>query len=357
MKNLLFFFTLLMGLSFGSTAQVFSPSSYDFFEIMWPGLEPNFERFETGAQLGPQFFVVSYDSIIRDANGRVLNSYGSSPVNPNNKTKTTGTVNGNDYEAVVEVWDQNSSAFVNNIRESFYSDGTNDTAIHRENYDMSTSQFRKSGKAVFSYNSNGDVSKIDNYNWDASNSVYVYSSLNELYYSGTVLDSVKTFDDVSGNLQPSDYLIYYWSGTTLDSIDEYEYDLMGVRTIDNRLQITYNSSNNISEVTYTDYDSTSSSWVPQLTFRFSEGGSSGVGLTELFNSSLKLYPNPAQNTLSIEGISEARYEIVSLSSGQSIASGLIQDGSVNILDLSPGLYVIRVHTEKGALKTARFLKH
>lgn len=82
------------------------------------------------------------------------------------------------------------------------------------------------------------------------------------------------------------------------------------------------------------------------------GGSVGVPQSEF--AKVNLFPNPAGQHLTVQGLSKATtpYEIVS-ATGQVVQKGMLENnGEVNVVALEPGLYLMRME----GLSTRRFIK-
>jgi len=77
----------------------------------------------------------------------------------------------------------------------------------------------------------------------------------------------------------------------------------------------------------------------------------------IFNSSqdLTVYPNPAQNTLFVNGINgDAQVDIISMD-GKVVMNKQIESNRVDVASLNEGLYIIRV-TNNNEVYTTRFVK-
>ncbi|WP_291274104.1 choice-of-anchor J domain-containing protein [Flavobacterium sp.] len=77
-----------------------------------------------------------------------------------------------------------------------------------------------------------------------------------------------------------------------------------------------------------------------------------------FNQNFAMYPNPASNVLNLlprNGNSVNHFSITDLN-GRTVASGAVVDNSVNVSNLSPGVYFVSVETNEGK-GTAKFVKN
>lgn len=72
-------------------------------------------------------------------------------------------------------------------------------------------------------------------------------------------------------------------------------------------------------------------------------------------STIKIYPNPAHQTLTIDHKENLQLQIYDLSGNQILLKELI-DSSVDITNLLPGIYLIKLQHKNGSLSTYKFTK-
>ncbi|MEX1188649.1 MAG: S8 family serine peptidase, partial [Bacteroidia bacterium] len=70
-----------------------------------------------------------------------------------------------------------------------------------------------------------------------------------------------------------------------------------------------------------------------------------VSIAEIGKSGIKLYPNPAKNFVTVEGMSSFEYSIFQ-SNGQLVSTGFSENGNVKLGGLALGLYFIRITNDK-----------
>jgi acetyl esterase/lipase len=78
----------------------------------------------------------------------------------------------------------------------------------------------------------------------------------------------------------------------------------------------------------------------------------------LFDNSIKVYTNPANNTINIQGISDKtfmKYELLEIS-GKVISENNIKSNQIDIASLNKGIYFIRIHLKDGKTFTSKFIK-
>jgi len=82
----------------------------------------------------------------------------------------------------------------------------------------------------------------------------------------------------------------------------------------------------------------------------------GVGISQMGNKSVSVYPNPAQNTLYFDDIKQVKEVMITDISGKRIyKSRHIVNNSMDISSLKTGLYFIKISTEK-ELFVSKFIK-
>ena len=72
--------------------------------------------------------------------------------------------------------------------------------------------------------------------------------------------------------------------------------------------------------------------------------STNLNINELKTLSLSLYPNPAQNQISVQGINSGTFRVVSLD-GKVIKSGELNSGSIDVETLENGYYILEINSE------------
>jgi hypothetical protein len=73
-----------------------------------------------------------------------------------------------------------------------------------------------------------------------------------------------------------------------------------------------------------------------------------VGASELITSDIKIYPNPAKNTLYISGFPESSNEIIielQNIEGKTLKQAVLNGNSLDISDLSTGMYVLKIQIQ------------
>lgn len=86
--------------------------------------------------------------------------------------------------------------------------------------------------------------------------------------------------------------------------------------------------------------------------------SNGVGVSEITNNTITIYPNPVQHTLNIQAIdlnSIENYSIITLD-GKTMQSDRLNQASIDLSNLESGVYLLQLTSINGTITTTRFIK-
>ncbi|MGA0110169.1 MAG: T9SS type A sorting domain-containing protein, partial [Schleiferiaceae bacterium] len=91
----------------------------------------------------------------------------------------------------------------------------------------------------------------------------------------------------------------------------------------------------------------------------SQGTASGIGMDEEFANSVSVAPNPANDFVSIALNAEKGQFTVATLTGQTVASGLLNQGqnTVSTATLANGMYLVRVSSEAGSTVQKLMVRH
>ena len=109
------------------------------------------------------------------------------------------------------------------------------------------------------------------------------------------------------------------------------------------ISIRCHFADSILDFHYTNYYSMDMDWWGDVCYFYEPGGN----ITGTDSQSVNIYPNPAQNTITINGTipPQSSYRIVS-SDGKTVRSGTLSDSSnsINVSNLKKGLYLISIES-------------
>mgnify|MGYP006294094107 FL=1 len=81
-----------------------------------------------------------------------------------------------------------------------------------------------------------------------------------------------------------------------------------------------------------------------------------TGIAKIDNQAIQIFPNPAKDKLTISGLTnKSELSIYSLS-GKLLKQQTVDNGNVNISDLSKGIYVVKIRNNDNILTTQRIVK-
>ena len=192
---------------------------------------------------------------------------------------------------------------------------------------------------------------------------FLTSYYNDLYYSaGRISKRVETISQSCGGDDPLHYN-YHYVGNRLDSIsiksvtwDNQYQSYRGRERIfsdmTGRMKACLRSTNyygwkDRSMIVY------SGSLAPE---HFLENNSSRLSEPEIQAGNFSVYPNPAKNLLQLESdFPVEHYHVMNLS-GKIFMSGTSLTRTLNVEELLPGTYILRVYSE-GSVYSSKFIKY
>jgi hypothetical protein len=337
---------------------------------------------------------------IYDTNGNLTqqNGYGwyESQWVHYSKIEYTYDTNRNLTQYIEYSW--NGSEFVNDLKTEYTYD-TNGTLTQEIYYSWNVSQWSSDSKTEYiTYDTNGNLTQYIEYYWDISQ--WVINLKTEYTYdtNGNITQYIEYYWDISqwvinlktdytydtnGNL--TQYIEYYWDGVQWYSYSktDYTYDTNGNLTQyidvywngvqwgnDWKTEFTYNNSYSFSDLIlpffYSNtevkmffnhmltngkgyiWDETLSDWKINDNFDFFYSEKDILSISEIIEEQLKIYPNPVSNILTIKSeiILIDKVEIYSVL-GKKIKEINLDFNNINTEDLSKGLYLIWIYSEKG----------
>jgi len=99
-------------------------------------------------------------------------------------------------------------------------------------------------------------------------------------------------------------------------------------------------------------------WMKDESTSYSENCEVNLGIEEqLLNDSIQIFPNPAQNMINVSSDNQQVEKIIIYSVlGRSIAEYNSQFDQISLNTFSPGIYLMRIHSDKGVV-VKRFIKN
>jgi len=85
-----------------------------------------------------------------------------------------------------------------------------------------------------------------------------------------------------------------------------------------------------------------------------EVDSATMATTEVTTTNIKLYPNPVEDVLYLQGISKANVAIYN-AAGQEVLSRAVTNGQLNVNSLAKGIYIVKIETD-GRISSQKIVK-
>lgn len=238
--------------------------------------------------------------------------------------RATSVTNGNEIEYLCEIKKPSSGIndFTKIQEERFFFDGNTllDTMVIIKKHDVSTGALNSTDTVKYLYNGTKLIRVVGKI------------SYSEYTYNGALLDRITTYQNTGFSFSVVGYNQYNYNGSTLTSITKYEDQGSGLTNTDN-VTVTQNASN--FTTTFVQSNGT--------TYKFNEdAGCSPVNDEQVTSSKLKVYPNPAQNYIVLEGNTNSDYSIYGMD-GKLVQQGTIFSGEISVSKLAVGTYFLRVN--------------
>lgn len=235
---------------------------------------------------------------------------------------TKYTYNGDNVaEEIVQYWD--GSQWINDDKIVYTWDGEQLSEYIEMFYNTESSQWVNNYKCTYTWEANGNLNEQIDYEWDAELSQWEELSKLDGVYDNTVAreDMVLPFNEG----EEGNPLLFF--AHKVDSVTIYQVD-----TVQN--------------------------WVPFAKMSFHYSNFVGIFETqENAFSQLSIYPNPAKNQITIKSpFDEPVNADICDASGRIVNSFYLTDtNTINIEDLSPGMYFINVRNTTKAIKAQKFI--
>lgn len=174
---------------------------------------------------------------------------------------------------------------------TIYTYNTNNKVIEEveKYYSYLTDMLENDYRSVYTYNSDGNVTNIDDFEWDSTQ--WVNESRSTIYYSGTVITGGFSEEYIGTEWVNSfkTTISYNTDGTISEIIDE-EWDTDAdpdVWVLDEKTVFTYYSNKKINTATYYDWDATS--WVQDNLVTYTiDGNGNRTSQTEVYTGGTEI---------------------------------------------------------------------
>lgn len=296
--------------------------------------------------------------ITRDGNNYITNMSSSTPPPLSaSQFKCTGSKTGNVYTATSQK-NQDGGAFSIWRRDTWQSDGTNDTLLMWEDYDTTSSTWKNNSKQSVTYSA-GLIQTLTGYIWNSTSSVWVNTSKNDVTYISGKKDKINNFQwDVStSSWKDNGYIQYFYTGNKLDSMQEWNKDqTTSITSLKYRYIITSDANNKTASFQQLKWKESGSVWENSLKISFTSGT---TGIDEKIEyGSISVYPVPANDELTVNlnnaAIKNAVVKVYSLDGKEMINENISESlSTINTTALNNGLYLlfvesngIKIHQQK-----------
>jgi hypothetical protein len=294
---------------------------------------------ETTSQLQPSW---KYESTY-DANGNntlIISYHLNSTTNqwqPNVKYEYTYDANGNNTLSISYEWNETTSQWQPTDKEEYTYDANGNNTLYISYYwNETTSQWQPSDKEEYTYDANGNNTLYISYYWNETTSQWQPSDKEEYLYNANGNNTL--------------YISYYWNETTSQwqSFWKAEYTYDNSFSYTNLILPTHWDDEDlfihmlITAIRY-DWDVNTSSFINDIrvAFYYSEHN---TGIANSSEIGIKIYPNPANETLHIVSSTEINSISIYDIAGKLILTQEVIDKTceVALLNIKSGIYFIEI---------------
>lgn len=262
--------------------------------------------------------------------------------------KGTGSKNGNVYTALSYKQNKKETTWHNWRNETWYSDGTKDTAIIFQ--DSANGGWVNSEKHIMNYNGNDFTGGV-NYRW--TNGAWVASSKDIVTYVNGKRSKYVKYTWTNNEWKPAGDSAQYFYSTKLDSIQNWIMDYQTSKLVlRSRYSIVCDANGKTTSFTQLQWSNSKNKW---------EGGAGMVfstltnSVNEVESNKVAVYPNPANNVLNLTNVkANSTISIFDLN-GKMVISKQATSNSFDISELPVGIYSISIVDNEGS-RTAKFVK-
>lgn len=332
-------FLLTFQLSNLASAQ-WTPNQFETYKLAWRTAPLTSVKLKAAG-----FDYITID-IIRDANQKIEStSVVFNPLISKEEYKSTSVKNGNMIVYTTEKKDPDNGLpnFVVVGIDTLYTDANHlDTAVIEHNVDETSGAITSALKTTYAYNGN-EVVKINRLRKDASTHIYMVSQFVNFVFVGNEIDSALSYSGNPSNSTLSGFSKYYHTGGKLDSILDFSKDFT-LLTFgkDQKMVATLDANGFTNKLEQYDWDSDNNTYDPlSATWEFNSVTSNPTGINEFALKASTIYPNPANNNFTIDGIEKSTLVSITNLKGQLVQQEIVRPNQqVDISNLKSGFYIV-----------------
>lgn len=338
-------------------SDVQSPLDIHIFQKDFPGVRNGFTQLKVlSPAVNGNSFATWFNFNIGRSNG-TISSTGFSDVDParpiEDETRSTGSITGNKYVALIEMKDQGT--WVNSERMTGYFDQNGkDTMWMLEDYNSTTSAYEESTRIEMKYNGSGNFIGFHVYEYDGNE--WTFSGIRSIAYAGPERATDSLYMIQNEVVVPIIYREYTYSNGKIDSIATHTINPQTLNfKFSSGFKITNGTDGGIDRIlTYavTD-DGKDSIFVESRTDIISPAS----GLKSIDPEQFSIYPVPAKDALHIDVKNGGMYTamLFDIQGRELLHSEVSATSTLNIADLNNGLYILVLQGSNGEKLQKRIL--
>jgi len=278
---------------------------------------------------------------IHNVYGNILQEIDYFPVGPgqwyyNTKIEYYYDTNGNISAYILYYWDfwLGVPDWVNNMKTEYIYDIKGNLTKYIVDW-WFENQWYTSDKSEFTYDTNGNMTQNVDYWWDPYENQWINTMKNEFTYNDSY-----SFSDL--------ILPYFYKDSNFEIIYIHQMLNDGVGKIFNMGELFFNHM--MTNRAKYDWNSNLNDWAITDNYAFSYSEQDILSVSESNVEQFKIYPNPVSNVLTIKSEIETieKVQIYSVL-GKKIKEINMDFENISTEDLSKGIYLLRIYSEKGMM--------
>lgn len=253
------------------------------------------------------------------------------------KNEYTYDENRNRILSISYRWESSINSLIRqNKVEETYNENGNKTLTVRSYWDLQTSTYILNSKYEYTYYEDGNSKNLTLYNWDTETSTYIPNYTTETFYDSNGERFLSIFSK--------------WDSETESFVNSSKTEFSII--LDNETNITR-------IMVHFDFDIDLSAWVEGDTDYWYYTKIDVSLIDEAKENTLLVFPNPANDWLSIHAINDnirlTKIELYDISGKRLIDTEIIENKPINIQNLSPSIYFYHLYSGNKIIQSGKLI--
>ena len=294
-----------------------------------------------------------------------------------------------------------NNSWVNNEKHTYYKDNNSiDTLILKEVQYYGTNYWTNFSKHHINYNSNGSISNDIRYNWENNtwvngrNNIYTYSNNNQntsiVYYLWANNNwefhekEIINFDNINialnnvskkinnnswlnvdsivyqnNNINMDNQVFYNWQNNTWGKRSKRVYNYDEVSNTNYIIPNYFFSHSKFKKKLINEYwyiNSNNNNWLDDGILDYYYSDINTISINELSKKAISITPNPANNYITISGITNSIINIYNISGKLVKTQNINSSNKIDISKIKKGIYIVSATKNNSIISTKKLIK-